>query len=157
MGRLLLLVVLAGVATGCFDSSTHASGDQSSPAARPSTSMTASVVVRVTSNQVPAAFSPFRIEIHCGGDVQVGEWASACIPITRNPARFTDSYINPICIGGLTPATLRVDGTLDGKPIHLGQSGMCGPQSIYAWYRLLRGHTAVPKQIRQIPQVAQAR
>jgi hypothetical protein len=78
-------------------------------------------------------------------------WSPAvCAAISRNPARYSDTYYDPACVGGIPTSFLRIDGTLAGKPIHLHQNGMCGPRGIFAWYRLLRSNHDVALRLRSL-------
>ena len=113
---MLLGVLLAGVATACFNTSTHVSHVTPPPSA--SMAATTKLVVRLSSNSRPRDFARYRVEFGCGGDSQGAVWSSAvCAALSRHPARYSDTYIPSGCMGGIPGTTLRIDGTL-GRQAH---------------------------------------
>lgn len=140
MQQLALVALLAVVASGCLNSS---SGDVSTPHP-PSINAgivpRASVVLRF--HRIGSTVPLVRLTVRC--DPTSGAFSRAvCGSIERQPHLYESTSRNPGCIGGAPIVYLRVDGEVNGRPVHLKQSGMCGPKGIYAWWNLLRRHAAL--------------
>jgi len=132
----LVCALLAAIGAACLNGSSH-------PASRPRVAVSpvvppprTYVILRLRRTWAKGA-PPLRAGIRCNGDATGGPWSILCGAIERRAEFYSNAHVNPICHGGLPPTEMRVDGEIEGRPVHLRQSGMCGPPGIWAWYQLL--------------------
>jgi hypothetical protein len=145
MMRVAPLALLAVVVSGCINSTSQ---DVSTPPPSVNAGLVPRASVVLQFQSIMKSVPPVRLTVRCG-PTSGGLSRAVCGPIERQPHLYASTYSNPGCIGGAPMVDLRVDGEINGRPVHLKQSGMCGPKGIYAWWALLRGHAApLPPAVR---------
>jgi len=131
--------LLAVVVSGCIHSTSQ---DVSTPALSVNAGLVPRASVVLQFQSIRKSVPPVRLAVRCGPTSDDLSRA-VCGPLERQPHLYSSTYRNPGCIGGAPMVDLRVDGEINGRPVHLKQSGMCGPKGIYAWWRLLGRRTAL--------------